>query len=247
MPDVPVILITGAARRIGAGIARALHRRGCDVVIHYRQSAVEADALCASLSAIRADSAHAVPGDLSSAEGCAAVIHAALAWRGRLDGLVNNASTFVRSDLGGVDEPHWAHLMDGNPKAAFFCSQAAAPALRASRGAIVNVCDARTDRPLPGFSVYTAAKAAIVSLTRSLALELAPQVRVNAISPGSLTWPEDDTFNAAERARIEAAIPLARIGDGADMGQVAFFLLREAHYVTGQVIAVDGGAGLASP
>ena len=105
----------------------------------------------------------------------------------------------------------------------------------------------RTDRPLPGFSVYTAAKAGIVSLTRSLALELAPQVRVNAISPGARTWPEDDTFDASERARIEAAIPLARIGDGSDMGQVAHFLMREAHYVTGQVIAVDGGAGLASP
>ncbi len=247
MTDRPVILVTGAARRIGAGMARALHARGCDIVIHYRQSEDAARALRDALCAERADSAHAVSGDLSSAEGCTAVVEAALAWRERLDGLVNNASTFVRSDLGHVDEAHWAYMMDGNLKAAFFCSQAAAAALRASRGAIVNVCDVRTDRPLPGFSVYTAAKAGMVSLTRSLALELAPQVRVNALSPGSLTWPEDDTFSADERARIEAAIPLARIGDGADMGQVAFFLLRKAHYVTGQVIAVDGGAGLASP
>jgi len=247
MSDAPVILITGAARRIGAGIARALHARGCDVVIHYRQSADNAHALCTELCAGRADSARAVSADLASAAGCAAAVEAATAWQGRLDGLVNNASTFIRSELGQVDETHWAYLMDGNLKAAFYCSQAAAPALRASRGAIVNVCDVRTDRPLPGFSVYTAAKAAIVSLTRSLALELSPQVRVNAISPGSLTWPEDNTFSADERARIEAAIPLGRIGDGADMGQVAFFLLREADYVTGQVIAVDGGAGLASP
>jgi pteridine reductase len=247
MSAAPVVLITGAARRIGAGMARFFHTRGCRVVIHYRQSAMQAEALCAELCALRPQSALAVTADLANAEGCAAAVNAALAWQGRLDGLVNNASTFIRSDLGQVDEAHWAYLIDGNLKAAFFCSQYAAPSLRASGGAIVNVCDVRTDRPLPGFSVYTAAKAGIVSLTRSLALELAPQVRVNALAPGSLTWPEDDTFDASERARIEAAIPLARIGDGSDMGQVAFFLLREAHYVTGQVIAVDGGAGLASP
>lgn len=247
MPTASVILITGAARRIGAGIARELHARGSDVVIHHRQSAAAAQALCAELNAIRSDSACCVAADLASAEGCAAAIDAAIGWKHRLDGLVNNASTFVRSSLGAVDEAHWAHLLDGNLKAAFFCSQRAAAALRESRGAIVNLCDARTERPLPGFSVYTAAKAGIVSLTRSLALELAPQVRVNAVSPGSLTWPEDDTFNEAERARIEAAIPLGRIGDGSDIGRVVHFLLREAEYVTGQVIAVDGGAGLASP
>ncbi|MBM3408586.1 MAG: pteridine reductase [Betaproteobacteria bacterium] len=247
MSAVPVILITGAARRIGAGLARVLHARGCNVVIHYRQSADAAKALQAELCAQRPHSAHILAADLGTARGCAEAIAAALNWQGRLDGLVNNASTFVRSALGEVDEAHWAYLIDGNLKAAFFCSQYAAPALRQSGGAIVNVCDVRTDRPLPGFSVYTAAKAGIVSLTRSLALELAPHVRVNAISPGSLTWPEDDTFNADERTRIEASIPLARIGDGNDIGRVAYFLLRDADYVTGQVIAVDGGAGLASP
>lgn len=247
MSAVPVILITGAARRIGAGLARVLHARGCNVVIHYRHSADAAKALQAELCAQRPHSAHIVAADLSTASGCAETVAAAVNWQGRLDGLVNNASTFVRSALGEVDEAHWAYLIDGNLKAAFFCSQYAAPALRQSGGAIVNVCDVRTDRPLPGFSVYTAAKAGIVSLTRSLALELAPQVRVNAISPGSLTWPEDDTFSADERTRIEASIPLARIGDGNDMGRVAYFLLRDADYVTGQVIAVDGGAGLASP
>ena len=204
MSAAPVVLITGAARRIGAGMARFFHTRGCHVVIHYRQSAAQAEALCAELCALRPQSALAVAADLANAEGCSAVVAAALSWQGRLDGLVNNASTFIRSDLGQVDEAHWTYLIDGNLKAAFFCSQYAAPALRASGGAIVNVCDVRTDRPLPGFSVYTAAKAGIVSLTRSLALELAPQVRVNAISPGSLTWPEDDTFDASERARIEA-------------------------------------------
>lgn len=247
MPDhaaLPVALITGAARRIGAGIARELHAAGCDIVIHYRHSGREAAALCESLNHARPDSALAVMADLSSSASCGRLIKQALAWRGRLDALVNNASSFKRTPLGTVDDDQWSELIDGNLKAAFFCSQFAAPALTASRGAIINVCDARTDRPLPGFSVYIAAKAAIVSLTRALALELAPAVRVNAISPGSLTWPEDETFSKVERARMESAIPLARIGTGEDIGRAVRFLLREAPYVTGQVLAVDGGAGI---
>lgn len=242
----PVALITGAARRVGAGIASTLHQSGYDVIIHYRTSADDAQALAARLNHDRAHSALALGAELGSAAGAHALIDAGLAWRGRLDALVNNASSFFRTPLGEVDEARWAALLDGNLKAAFFCCQFAAPALAATRGAIVNICDARTERPLRGFSVYTAAKAAMVSLTRSLALELAPAVRVNAVSPGSLTWPEDDTFDAQDRARMEAAIPLARIGDGADIGQTVRFLLREAPYITGQILAVDGGAGIVS-
>lgn len=245
-PFRPVALITGAARRIGAGIASALHQADYDVIIHYRKSADEAQALAKRLNQTRAGSAVALGAELGSAAGAQSLIDAGLAWRGRLDALVNNASSFYRTPLGKVDEACWAELLDGNLKAAFFCSQFAAPALTAARGAIVNICDARTDRPLPGFSVYTAAKAAMVSLTRSLALELAPAVRVNAVSPGSLTWPEDNTFDAQDRAHMEAAIPLARIGDGADIGQTVRFLLREAPYITGQILAVDGGAGIVS-
>jgi pteridine reductase len=244
---MPVALVTGAARRIGAAIADHLHRQGFDVIVHYRHSEAAARAQVERLCRLRAGSARALGADLTRAADCAQLVQDALAWRGRLDALVNNASSFFRTPLDQADEHSWSTLIDGNLKAAFFVSRAAAPALRAQRGAIVNLCDVHTERPLPGFSIYTAAKAGIVSLTRSLALELAPRVRVNAISPGSLTWPEDDTFDASERSRIEAAIPLARIGDGSDMGQVAHFLMREAHYVTGQVIAVDGGAGLASP
>jgi pteridine reductase len=242
----PIALITGAARRIGAQIASTLHSSGFDVVIHYRRSEAEARTLCAELNQVRPDSAHPLGADLTRAQGCRALIAQALAWRGRLDALVNNASSFGRTPIGDINEDQWAELVDGNLKAAFFCSQYAAPALKASRGAIVNVCDVHTERPLPQFSVYTAAKAGIVSLTRSFALELAPDVRVNAVSPGSLTWPEDATFSDAERVRIESSIPLARIGDGLDIGVAVRFLLREAHYVTGQVLAVDGGAGIVS-
>lgn len=242
----PVALITGAARRIGAGIARELHGAGYRIVIHYRRSAEAAQLLCEQFNNSRRGSAIALGADLASAKGCRQLIDAALAWQGRLDALINNASSFMRTPLGEVDETQWAELIDGNLKAAFFCSQYAAPSLRIARGAIVNVCDARTDRPLAGFSVYTAAKAGIVSLTRSLAIELAPAVRVNAVSPGSLTWPEDQTFSEPERLRMEAAIPLARIGNGEDIGRTVRFLLSDASYITGQILAVDGGAGIVS-
>jgi pteridine reductase len=159
---------------------------------------------------------------------------------------VNNASSFFRTPLAEADEQAWTELIDGNLKAAFFVSRHAAPWLQSSGGAIVNLCDVHTERPLPGFSVYTAAKAGMVSLTRSLALELAPRVRVNAVSPGSLTWPEDDTFSAGERAAAEAAIPLARIGTGEDIARAVHFLLAGNDYITGHVLHVDGGASLVS-
>ena len=242
----PVALITGAARRIGAEIARTLHQAGFAVVVHYRHSDREAQALCESLNHARPDSALSISANLGEARACSDLIDAAVGWRGRLDALINNASSFRRTPLGTVDEAAWAELIDGNLKAAFFCSQQAAPALQRTHGAIVNICDVHTDRPLPDFSVYTAAKAGMVSLTRSLALELAPKVRVNAVSPGSLTWPEEDVFSEAERARLEAAIPLARIGNGQDIGRTVLFLLRDAPYLTGQIIGVDGGASIVS-
>jgi pteridine reductase len=247
MTDIrPVALVTGAARRIGADIAVHLHGTGFEVIIHYRSSSNDANRLAQTLCSIRPGSAIALQADLSEAGQCARLVEEAAGWQGRLDALVNNASTFRRSPLGSIDEACWRELIDGNLKAAIFTSQAAAPWLRASgRGAIVNLCDVRTERPLPGFAVYSAAKAGIVALTRTLALELAPGVRVNAVSPGSLDWPEG-VFDAAEIARIEDAIPLARLGNGDDIARAVCFLLTSASYITGHVLAVDGGSSLVS-
>ena len=243
----PVALVTGAARRIGAAIAGHLHATGYDVVIHYRSSAAQADALVDRLNTQRADSAIALAADLADSGACERLVAAAAEWRGgRLDALVNNASSFRRTPLGTIDDAAWHEMVDGNLKAALFCSQAAAPRLREAGGAIVNLCDVHTERPLPQFSAYSAAKAGIVALTRGLALELAPQVRVNAVSPGSLDWPEDGIFSEAEQRQTEAAIPLRRLGTGEDIARAVEFLLRGNQYITGHVLAVDGGASLVS-
>lgn len=239
-----VVLVTGAARRIGAQLARHLHAGGADVVVHYRHSAGEARELVTQLNALRPDSANAVEADLARIDECTRLVETAAAWHGRLDALVNNASTFHRSPIGTIGEAQWRDLIDGNLKAALFTTQAAVPWLRRSGGAIVNVCDVRVERPLPGFSVYAAAKAGLVAITRSLALELAPLVRVNAVAPGSLDWPEDDVFTEDERRSIEAAIPMQRLGTGEDVARAVAFLLRGNNYVTGHVLNVDGGAAL---
>ncbi len=241
-----VVLVTGAARRIGAQIARHLHAHGFDVAIHYRRSAEEAEALAGELDAMRTGSARAFEADLSQADDCARVVDSAAKWHGRLDGLVNNASTFLRTPIGSIDETLWNEIVDGNLKATLFTSQAAVRWLRARGGTIVNIADARADRPLAGFAVYAAAKAGVVALTRALALELAPEIRVNAVAPGSLDWPEHDVFTDAERHAIESAIPLERIGTGDDIARAVAFLLDGNDYITGHVLHVDGGSSLVS-
>lgn len=241
-----VVLVTGAARRIGAGVARHLHAIGCGVVVHYRRSAGDARRLVDELNAVRPDSAIAVAADLAQVQECTRLVATAAGWKGRLDALVNNASSFYRTPIGTIDERQWAELLDGNLKAALFTSQAAVPSLRESGGAIVNMCDVHTERPLPQFSLYTAAKAGIVALTRALALELAPRVRVNAVAPGSLDWPETGVFSEAEQRAGEAAIPLGRLGTSEDVARAVAFLLFGTDYVTGHVLAVDGGASLVS-
>ena len=246
MEPNPVVLVTGAARRIGAGIARHLHARGSPVVVHYRHSDDDAGRLVASLNALRPDSALAIAADLSDAQECARLVESAARWKGRLGALVNNASSFHRTPIGSIDEQQWSELIDGNLKAALFTSQAAVPWLRESGGAIVNLCDVHTERPLPQFSVYTAAKAGIVALTRALALELAPRVRVNAVAPGSLDWPETAVFSEDERRAGEAAIPLGRLGSADDVARAVEFLLFGNDYVTGHVLNVDGGSSLVS-
>lgn len=241
-----VVLVTGAARRIGAQIAAHQHARGADVAIHYRHSVEQAEALAARLNAARPDSARAFEADLSQASACERLVRLAGNWHGRIDALVNNASTFLRTPIGTVDEPLWTSIVDGNLKAAFFTSQAALPWLRSAGGAIVNVTDARAERPLAGFSAYAAAKSGLVALTRALAVELAPEVRVNAVAPGSLDWPEQNVFTDAEQRAIEAAIPLQRIGTGEDVARAVAFLIDDADYVTGHVLHVDGGSSLVS-
>ncbi len=216
------------------------------MVVHYRRSVDEARQLVARMNVNRPDTAIALAADLARPDDCASLVEAAGSWRGRLDALVNNASSFHRTPLGTIDEAVWHELIGGNLKAALFASQAAAPWLTAVGGAIVNLCDVHTERPLRQFSVYSAAKAGVVALTRALALELAPAVRVNAVSPGTLDWPEDGVFADAEKASAEAAIPLARLGSGEDIARAVEFLLRGNSYITGHVLAVDGGSSLAT-
>ncbi|AXT45122.1 MULTISPECIES: pteridine reductase [Chromobacterium] len=237
-----VALISGAARRVGAGIARHLHARGLRVVLHYRGSRGEAEALAAELNAERQDSARLLQGDLLDTEALPALAARAVAAFGRLDGLVNNASSFFPTEVGRIDEAAWHDLMGSNLKAPLFLSQALAPELAKRRGAIVGIADIHVERPMARHVVYNLAKAGHAQLIRSLAIELAPSVRVNGVSPGVNLWPEDDaSFDAAERAAIEASIPLRRTGVPEDIAQAVAFLLLDAGYVTGQILAVDGG------
>ncbi|WP_043636192.1 pteridine reductase [Chromobacterium haemolyticum] len=237
-----VALISGAARRVGAGIARHLHARGLRVVLHYRGSRGEAEALAAELNAARPDSARLLQGDLLDTAALPALAARAVAAFGRLDGLVNNASSFFPTEVGRIDEAAWHDLMGSNLKAPLFLSQALAPELAKRRGAIVGIADIHVERPMARHVVYNLAKAGHAQLIRSLAIELAPSVRVNGVSPGVNLWPEDDaSFDAAERAAIEASIPLRRTGVPEDIAQAVAFLLLDAGYVTGQILAVDGG------
>jgi pteridine reductase len=238
--SAPVALITGGARRIGAEIARQLHARGWRLLIHYRNSAEAAEALCAQLNAVRTQSAQSLKADLSLTDQVKSLAEATLACWQRLDLLVNNASAFYPTPLGSITEDKWEDLMASNLKAPLFLSQALAPALKKSGGCIVNLADIHALRPLKDHSLYCAAKAGNLMLTRSLALELAPEVRVNAIAPGAILWPEK---NPSASESILPRIPLGRCGTPEDIAQ-ALVYLTEASYVTGQVIAVDGGRSL---
>lgn len=238
-----VALVTGAARRIGATIARALHAQGMNVALHYRSSAHEAGALAQELNRARAHSAVLVQADLQQIDTLPAVIARTRAAWGRLDALVNNASSFFPTPVGSITAEHWDALIDSNLKAPLFLSQAAAPALAECGGCIVNITDIHAERPLKGYCVYSIAKAGLVMLTKSLARELGPRVRVNAVAPGAILWPEQD-LDAAGKQQIIARTALKRQGTPDDIARAVAFLIRDGAYISGQVIAVDGGRSL---
>jgi pteridine reductase len=237
-----VVLITGGARRVGAGVTRHLHARGANVVVHYRASAAEARDLKKELTTARPDSVVLVQGDLLKPANLSGLIKEAVKAYGRLDALVNNASSFYATPIGEIDERAWDDLVGTNLKAPLFLSQAAARELRRSHGAIVNIIDIHAEFPMKHYVVYNVAKSGLVALTRSLARELGPEVRVNGVAPGTILWPEDETWkDDLARQRIVNQTALKRIGEPDDIAKAVEFLLADAPYVTGQILAVDGG------
>jgi pteridine reductase len=238
-----VALVTGAARRIGAVIARTLHAEGADVAIHYRGSDKAANAVANELEAERPGSAAAFCADLTDLSSLNSLAADVIAWRGQLDILVNNASTFYPTPPGEITEEQWDDLVGTNLKAPLFLSQALLPALREARGAIINIVDVHAQRPLRNHTVYGPAKAGLAMLTRSLAKDLAPEIRVNGVSPGAILWPESDMSDDTKHAIVEQ-IPLGRAGTPEDIASAVLFLASEASYVTGQIIAIDGGRSI---
>jgi len=241
--DRPVALITGAARRVGAVIAHTLHAAGFDLALHYRHSADEARALADALEAQRPGSSLLVPADLADLAALPVLVERVLAHYGRLDALVNNASAFFPTPLGAATPSQWNELFASNAQAPFFLSQAALPALREARGGIVNLIDIYAERPLADHALYCMAKAALAAMTRSLALDLAPEVRVNGVAPGAVLWPSDGKPYADQQAML-ARTPLQRAGTPEDVADTVRWLLCDAPFVTGQIIRVDGGRTL---
>lgn len=237
-----VVLITGAARRVGAGIARRLHASGANLVVHYRSSTADARRLKDELASARPGSVVLVQGDLLKPANLAGLIKDAMKGFGRLDALINNASSFYTTPMGDITEKAWDDLVGTNLKAPLFLSQAAAPELRKNHGSIVNIVDIHAEFPMKGYVVYNIAKGGLVALTRSLARELGPEVRVNGVAPGTIIWPDDDAWrDELARQRIVNQTALKRIGEPEDIAKAVEFLLTASPYVTGQVLAVDGG------
>jgi pteridine reductase len=236
-------IVTGAAKRLGAAMVEALHAEGADVVIHHNHSATAAGALAARLNERRAGSATTVHADLLASGAARLIVNAAISTFGRIDILVNNASSFYPTPIGTITEEHWDDLFGTNLKAPLFLSQAAAPHLQHARGLIVNLVDIHARRPLRNHPVYCSAKAGLAMLTRSLARELGPEIRVNGIAPGPVLWPEAGMDTELQQ-RIVHQTALKRSGTPADIVRALLFFATESPYVTGQIIAIDGGRSL---
>lgn len=244
--SVPVALVTGAARRIGAAIARALHADGHSVIIHYHHSARDASELAGELNAKRPASAITACADLKNPEQMAKLVQTAVNTWQRCDLLVNNASTFYPTTVGATTNEQWEDLMTSNLKAPFFLSQSLAPELRRTGGSIINIADVNGYRPLAGHTVYCMAKAGNIMLTQSLALELAPEVRVNGIAPGAILWPEDKDKNEIAKPEVLEKIPLEKLGGAQSIVDTVRFLTKKSSYITGEIVTVDGGRILAN-
>jgi pteridine reductase len=240
-----VVLITGGAKRVGATICRRLHRAGASIMLHFRASAGEARLLQAELNHVRANSVALIQADLLDVAKLPSLVEQTVQTFGRLDALVNNASTFYQTAIGEIGLEDWNDLIGANLQAPLFLSQAAATALKKSQGAIVNITDIHAERPLKSYVVYSVAKAGLVGLTRSLARELAPDVRVNAVAPGPILWPDEEVFDELARQRIISHTPLKREGTPDDIAKAVQYLLCDAPYVTGETISVDGGRHIA--
>ena len=237
------VLITGGARRVGAEIARTLHAAGANILIHYRSSATAAIALADEFNRVRAHSGAIFAAHLLNPDAPDNLVAATLLEFGRLDILINNASSFYPTPVGHITLPQWDDLVGTNLKAPLFLAQAAAPSLRAQRGLIINMIDIHALRPLKAHPVYSAAKAGLAMLTRSLARELGPDIRVNGIAPGPVLWPEGEMEEELKR-EIIGKTALKRHGTPQDIARTALFLAKDAPYITGQIIAVDGGRSI---
>jgi len=241
------VLLTGAARRIGGALAEAFHAQGANVLLHFRSSRTEADALAARLNAARAESVITAQADLLDTARLPELVELAVRRFGALDVLINNASSFYPTPLGSITPAQWEDLIGSNVKAPLFLAQAAAPALRRAKGLVLNIADIHGLRPLRNYTVYSIAKAGLVMATRALARELGPDVRVNAIAPGPVLWPDglpDEASSERLKEKILERTALKRRGEPADIVRAALFFATEAPYVTGQILAVDGGRSL---
>jgi len=237
-------LITGAARRIGAEIARTLHQNGFNIVLHYHKSFDEAEALATALNAERHNSVKLLQGDIRDINNMPEFVNEAVSAWGQLDVLVNNASSFYRTPFGSVTESDWDELHASNVKSAFFLAQAAYPFLQKTKGNIINIIDIHAKKPMREYSAYCVAKAGLLMATLSLAKEMAPEVRVNGVAPGSIVWPEgENTLTENIKQHILERIPLARHGEASDIAKAVLFLAQST-FITGEIISVDGGRSL---
>ncbi|HEY0843113.1 MULTISPECIES: pteridine reductase [Methylotenera] len=240
-----VILITGGAKRVGATMCRELHKQGARLMIHYNNSMSEARALQAELNLLRPNSVAIIQGDLLNLNVLPTLVSETVHQFGKLDVLINNASTYYPTDLGQINEENWQDLIGSNLKAPVFLAQAAATELRKNSGCIINITDMHIERPKKGYIVYSVAKAGLVTLTKSLAHELSPEVRVNAVAPGPVQWPESNPqFDEVYRQRVINQTLLKRVGEAEDVAKAVKFLIYDAPFITGHILAVDGGRSL---